>query len=195
LKPAPQAFHDGLAPVFSTLLEAVNQRRKVFLRYDSIADKGVIEIELSPYRLLYSRRAWYVVGESSLHNQTRTFKLSRMLQAKPLAKKYLVEEPFDPEEHFGLAWSIIPEGKIHNIELRFLPKVARNVADVLWHPTQQIEWQPDGSIIYSVRVDGLGEISWWILGYGDQVEVLKPAALRKRIARTIDKMADLYAES
>ena len=33
------------------------------------------------------------------------------------------------------------------------------------------------------RVDGLGEISWWIFGYGDQVEVLSPNELRKRIAR------------
>jgi predicted DNA-binding transcriptional regulator YafY len=34
------------------------------------------------------------------------------------------------------------------------------------------------------RVDGIEEISWWILGYGDQVEVLSPAVLRKRTAQT-----------
>jgi len=41
------------------------------------------------------------------------------------------------------------------------------------------------------RVDGVGEISWWILGYGDQVEVLAPAALRKRIAKTAQRMVEL----
>ena len=33
-----------------------------------------------------------------------------------------------------------------------------------------------------VKVDGLGEITWWILGYGDQVEVVAPAALRRHVA-------------
>jgi predicted DNA-binding transcriptional regulator YafY len=33
-------------------------------------------------------------------------------------------------------------------------------------------------------VDGLGEISWWILGYGDQVQVLAPKALREKVLET-----------
>ena len=40
-------------------------------------------------------------------------------------------------------------------------------------------------------VDGLGEIAWWILGYGDQVEVIKPVALRKRIAKVAAKVVKL----
>jgi proteasome accessory factor B len=39
----------------------------------------------------------------------------------------------------------------------------------------------DGSVTMEFRVDGLGEITWWILGYGDQVQVLRPAALRQKI--------------
>jgi predicted DNA-binding transcriptional regulator YafY len=31
------------------------------------------------------------------------------------------------------------------------------------------------------EVDGLNEITWWLAGYGDQVTVHKPAALRKRL--------------
>ena len=42
------------------------------------------------------------------------------------------------------------------------------------------------------RVDGLSEISWWILGYGDQAEVLKPAELRELIADRVDRMAAVY---
>jgi predicted DNA-binding transcriptional regulator YafY len=40
---------------------------------------------------------------------------------------------------------------------------------------------------------GLGEISWWVLGYGDQAEVIEPAALRKILAQRSGKMADMYA--
>ena len=40
-------------------------------------------------------------------------------------------------------------------------------------------------------IDGLGEIRWWILGYGDQVEVIKPKALRDKIAKTAQEMAKI----
>ncbi len=60
-----------------------------------------------------------------------------------------------------------------------------------WHGTQKTTFNEDGSLTAEFRVDGLGEISWWILGYGDQVEVLRPAVLRKRIAKIALRMVEL----
>jgi predicted DNA-binding transcriptional regulator YafY len=37
-------------------------------------------------------------------------------------------------------------------------------------------------------VDGLGEITWWVLGYGDQVQVLAPKQLRDRIVEISQNM-------
>ena len=51
-------------------------------------------------------------------------------------------------------------------------RLAGTVAEVQWHPSQKVTWLYDGQIDFHVRVDGLGEIAWWILGYGDQVEVV-----------------------
>jgi predicted DNA-binding transcriptional regulator YafY len=42
-----------------------------------------------------------------------------------------------------------------------------------------------------LRIDGLNEISWWIVGYGDQVEVLAPKALRSKILQVAKNMAKL----
>jgi len=44
--------------------------------------------------------------------------------------------------------------------------------------------------VLKFRVDGLNEITWWILGYGDQVEVLAPKALRQRIAQIASRIVD-----
>jgi len=116
-----------------------------------------------------------------LLGRIRTFKLNRIKQLELSDKCFIDGEKFDLHEHLGRAWSMIPEGKLYSIKLRFLPKVAHNVAEVQWHNTQQATWNGDGSVILEFRVDGLGEISWWILGYGDQVQVLAPEALRKRV--------------
>ena len=173
---------------FEKLQHAILTKHKVRLCYNSLFDGGIINIVLCPYHLLYNQRAWYVLGHSSLHKSVRTFKLNRIEKIMLLDKCFLSNEDFDLYDHFGNAWSMIPEGRLYNIKLKFLPKVANNVAEVQWHPTQKVQYSDDGSIIVEFRIDGLGEISWWILGYGNQVQVLAPKALREKIQKTAKEM-------
>ncbi|MBL7152867.1 MAG: WYL domain-containing protein [Phycisphaerae bacterium] len=178
---APVERPGGLDAVFTKLQNALTRRRKVGIRYNSLAERKIIDLELSPYHLFYNQRAWYVLGRSSMHKSIRTFKLNRIRALQITDKRFIDGDSFDPHEYFGRAWSMIPEGRIYNIKLKFLTKVAHNVAEVRWHSTQAVTRNNDGSATIEFRVDGLGEITWWILGYGDQVRVLAPRALRKRV--------------
>lgn len=78
------------------------------------------------------------------------------------------------------------------MRIRFQPRVARNVAEVLWHATQRTQFNGDGSLEYEVTVSGLEEISWWILGYGAEAEVVAPAELRDIVARQAQALLKLY---
>jgi predicted DNA-binding transcriptional regulator YafY len=188
---AAQAPMNLLDTTFARLQEAVMKRRKVHMRYHSLFEGQLIELDLNPYHLLYNKRAWYLVGFSANHATFRVFKLSRIRQLTILDKCFVDEGDFDLDEFLGRAWSMIPEGKIYHVKLKFLPKVANNVTEVRWHTTQKVAHHSDGSATVEFRVDGLGEISWWILGYGDQVQVLAPKRLRKRIARMAKNMVRL----
>jgi len=181
----------GLDKTFSKLQKAIVNKRKVNLRYHSLFEGKIIDVELCPYHLFYNYRAWYVLGHSSIHKSVRAFKLNRIKELNVTERCFLGGEKFDLYDYLGRAWSMIPEGRIYNIKLRFLTKVANNVAEVQWHSTQKVAHNSDGSAIVEFRVDGLGEISWWILGYGDQVQVLAPKALRKRIIEMAKNMVKL----
>jgi len=184
----PQAPMGPLDRTFARLQESIMKKRKVRIEYDSLFEARAIELDLSPYHLLYNQRAWYVLGYSDLHGSVRTLKLNRIRKLNMLAKCFVANRAFDVDEYIGRAWSMIPEGRIYNVTLRFLPKVASNVAEVSWHSTQQVTRNSDGSVTIEFRVDGLGEITWWILGYGDQVQVLSPKELRNRIIATAKNM-------
>jgi proteasome accessory factor B len=188
---APAPGTPGLDNIFSTLQSAIAQRRKIHICYDSLFDGGIIDCDLSPYHLFYNQRAWYVIGQSSVHKAIRTFKLNRIKDARMLDSQYVDGDSFDLTEYIGRAWSMIPEGRICNVRLRFTPKVANNVAEVQWHSTQNTIRSADGSATLEFCVDGLGEITWWILGYGDQVEVLAPATLRKSVCEIAGRMAEI----
>jgi len=188
---APVTHSAGLDKTFAQLQQAIVKKRKVNIRYHSLFEGTIIDVELSPYHLLYNKRAWYVLGRSSLHKSVRTFKLNRIRELTTTQRCFVDGEKFDVYDYLGRAWSMIPEGRIYNIKLRFLPKVANNVAEVQWHSTQKVVHNSDGSATVEFRVDGLGEITWWILGYGDQVQVLAPKTLRKKVLEVAKNMTEL----
>ena len=180
---------------YQQLVDAIADRRVLRMNYGSLTEWETINTKLRPYQLLFSRRSWYVIGRSSLHRAVRTFNIGRIAELKPLREKYVIPRTFSLEKYLGNAWSMIPAtGPDHNIVIRFKSLVAKNVSEVVWHKSQQLEFLEDGGLEYSVSVSGLDEIAWWILGYGDQAEVLKPPKLRKLIASRIRQMQAIYNE-
>ncbi len=184
---------EGQTPVYQRLLSCIAARRSVRISYDSFSDGKPIQLNLCPYRLLFSRHSWYAIGRSSLHREVRTFNVGRIQSLTVLDEPFHVPRGFSIERYLGNAWHLIPEpGPDAEVVVRFSPLVARNVAEVIWHKTQRLVHREDGSLDFHVRVSGMREISWWILGYGDQAEVLKPARLRQIVAERAGRMTELY---
>lgn len=187
----PTADAESASDVFDKLYRALGHRRRLRVRYDSVFDRKEIETMLDPLRVVFISRGWYLIALSHMHGQIRTFKVDRMLDVKVLDETF---EPadggFDESAYFGNAWSMIPDGRVYSVKLRFDANVAASVEEVLWHPTQSTLREPDGRLVFEAKVDGLREISSWILGYGGQVEVLEPKELRGEVRRRAEALVE-----
>lgn len=189
----PRASNDMNEPIYQQLLRAVAQRQAVRLTYNSLTEWETISTLVHPYRVLFSRRSWYVIGRSSLHRETRTFNLTRIEQLDMLEQSFEIPPRFNLERYLRNAWHLIPEpGPDSQVWVHFNKLVAQNVAEVLWHKTQDCSFRDDGSLDFRVTVSGLNEISWWILGYGDEAEVIEPVELREKVKQRIARMAQRY---
>ncbi len=183
----------GAQPYHELLMRALVDKRSVRLGYNSLFEQKALRTLFSPYRLFFARRSWYAIGRSSVHRAVRTLHLGRILEAEVTEDIYEIPPRFSLARYLGNAWHMIRErGNRTDVTIRFQPRVATNVAEVTWHKTQRIEWNEDGTMDFHVSVDGLKEISWWILGYGDQAEVLEPPELRDMIAAHAQGMLDRY---
>lgn len=192
---APRHPLDDRRDFYEQIVDAIARRRCVRIEYESLAERQIIGTRLSPYQVLFSRRSWYVIGRSSLHRETRTFHLGRILDLTILDDTYRVPTGFSLERYLRNAWDMIPEpGPDSDVHVRFQPLVAKNVAEVVWHKTQRVHFRADGGLDFHVRVSGLNEISWWVLGYGAQAEVVQPAKLRELVARHCARLAERYSE-
>ena len=89
--------------IFAQLQKAIRKRQKVNIVYDSLFDKKMIETLLSPYHVIFRNRAWYVLGESQLHGQVRTFNLGRIKSIETTRLYFSGSDSFDPYDYFGRA--------------------------------------------------------------------------------------------
>ncbi|MEO1496552.1 MAG: transcriptional regulator [Planctomycetota bacterium] len=182
----------GKDETYLRLLHANRERRQVVIEYECQTEFDSFETTIDPFHLMFHLRSWYVIGRSSRHGEIRTFNVGRISSARSTNEPFTIPRSFSVTSYLGNAWRIIP-GPDYDIHLRFEPLVAANVSEVLWHPTQRCEPRPDGGLDFHARVSGLSEIVWWVLGYGDQVEVLSPHRLRKMVAERTRRAAARYA--
>lgn len=178
---------------YERALEALTSQTKIRFQYNSLYEKKEIRTLVSPYRVLYQKRTWYVIGRSSLHRAVRTFHMGRIQESELTQDEFIPPPRFSLDRYLGNAWSLVRErGARTEVVVRFQPYVATNVSEVIWHKTQRMIWNDDGTLDFHVTVDGINEISWWIMGYADQAQVLEPTELIDLISERVDKMAKLY---
>jgi hypothetical protein len=56
-------------------------------------------------------------------------------------------------------------GKPQNVKIRFAAEVAGYISEKIWHKTQKIKPQKDGSLIFEARVAGTDEIKFWLMSW------------------------------
>lgn len=181
---------DGRDRFFDAIFDACLARRPFEARYQAPTGP-TLTTTAHPYAVFYSR-AWYVVAYSSLHRETRTFKIARFESVEPSDVKFLENLNFSLDSYFGDAWRFIRGPRTHRVVVRFSERVGTNVAEVRWHKTQQTRVFPDGSAELEFRVAGLTEIIWWILGYGAEAEVLEPPELREMVAEHARRVLERF---
>ena len=141
--------------------------------------------------------ALYLIGWDETRDGLRTFKVERIRDAALTPRTFEPPEPGTAEAGtiettLQRAWDIIADQPSVEVVLRFAPGVASRVGEATWHPSQHVEREADGSLLWRATVAGTIEIRLWILSWGADVEVLEPASLREDVAATLERAIARY---
>ncbi|MCJ7457714.1 MAG: transcriptional regulator [candidate division Zixibacteria bacterium] len=180
-----------LGLIFNLIEQSILNKRTVGLDYESL-ESGKSTRDVDPYALVFKRHSWYLLGFCHYRQETRTFRLNRIKKVTLTDRNFERKSDFSVEEFFRDSWEIY-QGKLTEVKLRFLGKAAKVIESGPHHPSEIITKEKDGALLYSVKVKGTEEISRWILGFGEMVEVLEPVDFRENIKDTIQKMQKLYS--
>lgn len=142
---------------------------------------------LGPLAMLLGEGRQYLVAYSDYAQDVRLFALAGFERIEP------TEDVFERPENFDLsAWMQrsfgIWQEEVYDIAWRFTPETATDARLYLFHPTQVMTDEPDGSLTVSFRAGGLREMCWHLFRWGDQVEIISPPELRDAMIAHVEEV-------
>ena len=178
-----------VADPLSMLREALLYQYRVTIGYRAKGGEG--EYVVDPYTLLFYKGGLYLLGFAHNRNAVRTFAVERLTRVAVTKERFELPEEYRPEDQLKSAFGIVEEAALE-VAVRFDPAVGHMVRDRLWHPTQSICDEPDGSVVVSFRAGGRMEIVAWVLSYGRHAELLSPPELREEMQEIAAALSTTY---
>ena len=185
---------ENYARIMETLCRALISGRVVKIRYWTYGAEEAGERVIEPYSIQPSvlERANYVIGFCHKAQTIRTFKVERIREIELLEDRYTIPGDFDINSHMGSSWGIVEAERAETVRLKFTKELARMATEAIWHPSQVIERQSDGSVILILKVGGTPDFTGWVLHWGENVEVLEPVSLRREVAGKVRAISRIY---
>ena len=191
-----QPRNDKQVVILGKLAEAWVSQHQVRIRYKALAEEEPTERIIEPYFIEPAApgHSSYVIAYCHRVGAVRTFKVERMEDIQILDDTYTIPPDFDAIDYLSSSWGIVVDGEVETIRLKFSPQIARIIAETVWHPSQVLEPQSDGALTMTLKVTNTIDLRAWILGWGEEVEVLEPMKLRKSIVKTAKALLGVYSK-
>ncbi len=176
--------------------EAITNDQCLEIKYLSI-NSGPSKRVVEPYFIIFRGRAFYFVAFCRKRNELRTFRIDRVESVKLIDDYFVRKKGINAHDYFEGSWEVF-SGEPVDVTIRFTDTAARVILSGTHHPNEKVEPVSDDGgddkVIYRVTVRGLEEIKRWILGFGDEAEVLSPEELRSDVCRTIRALSKSYSQ-
>jgi predicted DNA-binding transcriptional regulator YafY len=162
------------------------------MKYRRKGERAAVEYVFSPLGLVQRGPISYVLGSIADYDDVRTFALHRVQRAT------MLEDAVKPPKSFSLERSI-ESGVLHfgageRIELNaiFDTTAAEHLQETPLTEDQKLTPVSKDRVRLQATVVDTPQLRWWLLAFGDGVEVKGPAALRAAFAKVASTMAAAY---
>ena len=147
---------------------------------------------VDPYSLLPYLRSWYLVGYCHLRGEVRMFKVDRIESLARTGERFELPEGFDVATYLGETWGLLrgEAGEPEEVVVEFAAEASPWVRDEQWHPSQRVEDLGDGRVRLHFRAGITAELRRWVLGFGRQARVVRPAHLAEWVLEEARAVAE-----
>jgi predicted DNA-binding transcriptional regulator YafY len=188
---APQTLASGASTNFlPTIRRAIIEQKTIrfhyHTRYSMDRSQAKNTRDADPYGLVHYGDAWYLNAFCHLRHEVRQFRLDRMSSLQSLDKTFIRPASYKMAR---------PEEDTRKVVARvlFCPDAAPWVRESRPYYITAMEDRQD-YLLVTMNAHTETELVPWLLGWGEQVEVIEPESLKRRLADEAKKIYEKYSD-
>lgn len=195
--PASQALLPASvdAEVQAVVQEALLRNRQLRLRYRKRGDRGDTEYIAHPLGLVQRGGVFYLVATLFGYEDPRILVMHRLRRAEMLDEASRKPKGFELTAYLASGqMGFVGLGSTEPIDvvLRFQREAGEHLYDTPLAANQTLVECADGRLELRAAVADSLQLRWWLLGFGEKVEVISPPGLRSELRDRLKVAASLY---
>lgn len=175
----------SLAPQIDMIQVAIEECLEIEFHY--FAPNGESERIIEPYILVFQWASWYIYGYCKQRKDYRLFKLNRIQQM------HIRKEKFLPRQVPALDFSsdrIFPTTIV--AKAMFLPEAKWRLIES--YGIESFSVNEDGRLCMESGFTDKENLFYWLLSFGNQVELIEPKELREEFRAFLNKIQNIYSQ-
>lgn len=180
-RPGPKLRVDE--KILAKIRQAILECHQIRIEYKN-KDSGKISYNtLNPFGFLYGDRNHYLVAHHAdgyYNDEVHNFILSNIKKVEILDDVIVNLPNFSLQNYAEKSFGAYHEEPFE-VEWLFDEEVAEEAAQYIFHPTQTMVKNPDGSLTVKFTAGGHLEMEWHLYTWGEHVKVIKPEGWYDRI--------------
>ena len=167
------------------IVQAWQSQHRVKIRYQEEFSSEITEFIIEPYFMepILSLHSIIIIAYCPLRGIIFPYNIDHIIGEVTICPDtYEIPIDYNPVDSINSAWGLPVDNEVVTVKLHFKPSSSKTIMSTIWHPSQIIELQDDGSLIATFKVRKMSGFRSWVLNWGDEVEVLEPKAFRDKLA-------------
>lgn len=174
--------------------DALMRDRQLRLSYKKRDAKAAVVYEsVHPLAVIQRGPLIYLVCLFADYDDVRTLAMHRVQSAEMLYLASRKKTGFSIDHYIESGNLGMRNGAPIALKAVFTRRAGEHLYETPLSKNQRLVELDDGRLELTATVPDTKELQWWLLGMGDGVEVLAPAALRNQIKGMIGRMASIYS--
>jgi len=181
------------ADVQNQVYDALLRNRRLNITYQPRWQNEDKEYEVNPLGLVFKDSIVYLVCTIWDYSDIRLLPLHRIRIAQALDIPSTIPDDFHLDTYIASGELDFAIGEDIKLKARVTDNLAFHLGERPLSDDQTIGKHDNGGNLFTATVQDTNELRWWLLGFGDQVEVLEPLEFRACFAETAANMNKCYS--
>ena len=179
--------------VLAVINDALFKDRRFKACYRKKGDNEAVEYVVNPLGLVVAEPVIYLVCSLWDYSDIRFLPVHRFESATLIEKRVTKPAGFSLNEYLesGELSFALPGNKTLKLEALFDKSAAAHLYESPLSQNQILTEQGEDVLVQAEVLDTY-QLRWWLLGFGDQVEIISPPSLREDFAAIANNMASYY---